>query len=291
MKKLVQVITVGLLLSLTAHAKNKISTANALLTPRLFTVTPTASSKLLYYGGPVIAHVKVVPVFWSNRVKANIQGAMDDFYSSYVNSKHMDWLNAEYGTNKVALDGRQGTNQTITRGQSVAPIVINPITTKKQITDEEVQAEIAAQIDAGQLPKPDSDTIYMTHFPTDMQISIEGMTSCFSFGGYHSGSKNEKYGDIFYAVLPDCAFGAMDTEASLNSATFVASHELIEAVTDAYPTPGDKPAYPQAWNAADGNEIADLCQNDGTTNLVGAKATYQISLEWSNSRNICYNGQ
>lgn len=290
MKKIVQVLTVGLLLSLTAQAKNKVFTANALLTPRLFTVTPTAGSKLLYYGGPVIAQVKVVPIFWSNRVKANIQGAMDDFYSSYVNSKHMDWLNAEYATNKVALDGRQGTNQTITRGQSVAPVLITPTLAQKQITDQEVQAEIVAQIDAGTLPKPDSDTLYMIHFPSDVQISIEGMTSCFSFGGYHNGSKNQKYGDLFYSVLPDCSFTVEDSEASLNSATFVASHELIEAVTDAYPTPGDKPAYPQAWNAADGSEIADLCQN-GTASLVGAKATYQISLEWSNSRNICYNGQ
>ncbi|MFZ3228745.1 MAG: hypothetical protein WA160_00975 [Pseudobdellovibrio sp.] len=288
MKILITLIGFIALSSLSAQAKNKFFTANALLVPKL-SVTPTASTKLLYYGGPVISHVKVVPIFWSSRVKPNIQGAMDDFYTSYVNSKHMDWL-SEYATNVTALDGRQGTNQVIGRGQSIASILIQPVLTKKQISDVEVQNELVAQIDAGHLPKPDSDTLFMIHFPSDIQIVIEGMTSCFSFGGYHNGAKNEKYGDLFYAVLPDCAFSTMDAEATLSSATFVAAHELIEAVTDAYPTPGDKPAFPQAWNAADGNEIADLCSTGGST-LVGANATYKISLEWSNSRNTCYDGQ
>lgn len=276
-----------LLTSLTAQAKNKFFTANALLTPKL-NVQPKATTKLLYFGGPVISEVKVVPVYWSSRVKPAIQNAMDDFYTSYVNSKHMDWL-TEYNTNLTAVDGRAGTNQTIHRGTSIAPILMTPNLTAKQVTDEQVQNEIEKQIDSGVLPKPDSNTLYMIHFPQDMQITIEGMQSCFSFGGYHNGAKNAKYGDLFYSVLPDCAF-ALDDAASLSSTTFVAAHELIEAVTDAYPTPGSSPAYPQAWNANDGSEIADLCQNGGST-LVGAKASYNISLEWSNSRGLCYNGQ
>jgi hypothetical protein len=288
MKKLTSLLVLSVLVTISAQAKNKFFTANALLVPKL-QVQATANTKLLYYGGPVISQVKVVPVYWSSRVKTNIQEAMDDFYSSYVNSKHMDWL-TEYNTNATAVDGRQGTNQFINRGSSIAPTLVQPILTKKQISDVEIQKEIIGQIDSGALPKPDSNTLYMIHFPSDMQIVIEGMTSCFSFGGYHNGVNNPKYGDLFYSVLPDCAFGVENTDASLSSTTFVAAHELIEAVTDAYPTPGDKPAFPQAWNAADGNEIADLCQN-GNGTLVGAKGSYTISAEWSNKRNACYNGE
>ncbi len=271
-----------------AQAKNKLYTANSLLVPKIQPAAPLAAKKLIYYGGPVIEKVHAVPVYWSNAVNSQIQNAMDDFYSSYVNSKHMDWL-SEYNTNLSAVDGRTGTNQKISRGTSTTPILIQPALTSKQITDEQIRIELASQIDAGTLPRPDSNTIYMIHFPSDISISIEGMSSCFSFGGYHNGEKNQKYGDLFYAVLPDCGF-MKNSQGSLSSATFVASHELIEAVTDAYPTPGSSPAYPQAWNDTGGSEIADLCQS-GESTLNGAKANYTISLEWSNSRGTCYDGK
>lgn len=280
---------VGLFLitGISAQAKNKFLTRGSILVPKTY-VESASGSKLTYFGGPVISHVKAVPVFWTSRVHPDIQKVMGEFYAAYVQSKHMDWL-TEYNTNVTAVDGRAGTNQVISRGESIPSILIQPNLTKKQITDEEIQKEIAMQIDAGTLPRPDSNTLYMIHFPSDVQISIEGMYSCFSFGGYHNGAKNEKYGDLFYAVLPDCVF-ALDSQASVTGATFVASHELIEAVTDAYPTPGSSPAYPQAWNDVGGNEIADICQ-DGRAQLNGLNTNYTISLEWSNSRSKCYNGE
>lgn len=287
--QLLKALTLVLILSstMTAQAKNKFYTKGALLTPRPWTET-TENTKLVYYGGPVISHVKAVPVFWNSKVNSEIQKVMSDFYGTYVHSKHMDWL-SEYNTNLTAVDGRQGTNQYIHRGEAIPSILLKPNLTQSQITDDEIRKEIEMQVDAGVLPKPDSDTLYMIHFPADVQITIEGMYSCFSFGGYHNGYKSEKYGDTFYAVLPDCVF-ALDTEASVSSATFVASHELIEAVTDAYPTPGSSPAYPQAWNDVGGQEIADICQN-GRGKLAGLNGEYTISLEWSNSRNKCYDGE
>ena len=102
----------------------------------------------------------------------------------------------------------------------------------------------------------------MIHFSRDMQISIDGGISCFSFGGYHNGYVSAKHGNVFYAVLPECSSG-------FSGVTYVASHELIEAVTDPFPTPGSSPAYPQAWNAVDGNEIADLCNGGNAVGLCG----------------------
>ena len=109
----------------------------------------------------------------------------------------MDWL-TEYNTSVKAVDGRDGTNQVLGQGEATPSILIQPILTSKKITDVEIQKEIEMQIDAGNLPRPDSNTLYMIHFPQDVQISIERMFSCFSFGGYHNGVKNAKYGDTFY---------------------------------------------------------------------------------------------
>lgn len=283
MIKLFAIAVLTFLLSATSLAKNKFNTHNALLVPK---ITATESNTLLYFGGPVISNVKVFTVFWNDRVSADVKNGISDFYSAYVTSSYMDWLN-EYATNIKAVDGRVGTGQTINRGTVIGEKMLTPSIASKKITDEQIQAELEKQIDAGVLPKPDSNTLYMIHFSKDIQITIEGMTSCFSFGGYHNGVKNPKHGDLFYGVMPECSvFG----DSGFDSITYVSSHELIEAITDPFPTPGSNPAFPQAWNTSDGSEITDICNGSGTT-LKGPKADYSISLNWSNSRNSCYNGQ
>ncbi len=268
-------------------AKNKFNTHNSLLQVQFPKSDQSSASgnPLLYYGGPVISNVKVFTVLWNDRVSAQVKTGITDFYRAYVDSQHMDWLN-EYTTSVKAVDGRAGTAQSIGRGQVLGEKTLTPSVSAKRITDAQIQQEIEKSIDAGLLPRPDKDTLYMTHFSKDIQISIEGMTSCFSFGGYHNAFKSEKYGNIFYGVMPECSsFGS----GSFGSITFVSAHELIEAVTDPFPTPGSSPAFPQAWNAVDGNEIADLCGS--STTLKGPKADYTISMEWSNSRNSCYDGK
>src|SRR5262249_41764676 len=71
--------------------------------------------------------------------------------------------------------------------------------------------------------------------------------------------------------------------------TIVSSHEALEAVTDPFPTPGDKPAYPQAWNTNDGQEIADLCQSQSGT-VTGHGLTSKVSGEWDNKSSSCLSG-
>jgi len=283
------IIALALVVSSTSFAGNKFNYHGALLVPQFHATDAdvvTQAKPLLYYGGPVLSQVKVMTVLWNDQVSADVKTGISDFYAAYVDSQHMDWL-AEYSTNLTAVDGRQGTGQTIGRGSFIGEKILTPSFAGKKISDEQIQAELIKQIDAGILPKPDSQTLYMIHFPAKMQIVIEGMTSCFSFGGYHNGVKTTQYGDLFYGVMPECSmFGG----ANFGEITYVSAHELIEAVTDPYPTPGSSPAYPQAWNAADGNEIADLC-NGGSATLKGPKANYKITLEWSNSRNRCYDGQ
>lgn len=248
------------------------------------------ASGLKYYGGPVIEQVKGVTVFWNRDVDSETQRTITNFYRDYVNSQHMDWLN-EYSTNINAMDGRKGTNQTIRRGSWLGEVTLNPSITKRNLQDEEIQSEIEKQIDLGFLPLPDANTLYALHFPSNIQITIEGMSSCISFGGYHYFFKSQKYGNIYYTVIPTCSFRVNSQKEmdSLQSTTFVASHEIIEAITDAMPTAGSNPAYPQAWTTTGAEEIADICQHGLSFSF--PTGTYYISYEWSNSRNRCYDGR
>ncbi len=295
MKKInTMVLSLLVLISFSAEAKNIFTQRNSfnvnfeVVFPQDTAPADPQSGKLLYYGGLVIAQPKVQVVFWNKDINAQIKANMSDFYSTYLNSQHMDWL-SEYSTEGlVAVDGRQGTNQKIQRGQVTGEVVLTPVNTARSLKDADIQAELVKQIDNGSLPAPDDNTLYMIHFPKNIRISIDGATSCMSFGGYHFGFKDARYGNIFYGVMPECgSFGGV----TLDSITEVSAHELNEAITDAYPTPGSSPAYPQAWNDQGGNEIGDICQDRPGTTMTGAKRNYSIVLEWSNSRNSCYDGK
>lgn len=249
-----------------------------------------APSNLLYYGGPVINKVRVYAVFWGQSIAPSFQKDLAGFYAAAANSSLLDWMN-QYATHLKAVDGRDGTRQNITRGSFGGAFVIAPKNTRKDLNDGDLHVEIENQVAAGVLPKPNADTVYMIHFPADVSISIEDHKSCETFCAYHNGFNSAQYGPTFYSVMPDlnagaCSFGC---GGGFNGTTEVSSHELTEAVTDPFPTPGDKPAYPQAWNTHDGQEIADLC-TFGSADLRTPTRTYKLSKIWDNASRSCYGG-
>jgi hypothetical protein len=247
---------------------------------------PSSSGGLLYYGGPVIPNAKVYAVFWGDGVDAETKSKIGPFFSNILDSTYMDWL-SEYDTNRGAVDGRRGTGQHIGRGSFAGAIAIRPGNASKALTDDMVQKELDAQIAAGKLPPASENSLYMIYFPAGVSISIEGQRSCSSFCAYHEGFKSPRDGaSIFYGIMPVCGWGC---GGGFEGLTAVSSHECLEAITDPFPTPGDKPAYPQAWNDAGGQEIADLCQSNSGT-VTGHGITSTVSGEWDNSINGCNNG-
>ena len=258
-------------------------------------VTSPKGGNLLYYGGMVLTHVKVTAVFWGQGVNADIQTGIGGFYTSVVNSTYLDWM-SEYNTNVKAVDGRDGTNQSIGRGSYSGSVTITPANANTTVSDADVRNELARQIADKKLPAPDENSIYMIHFPPGITITAsDGSVSCQRFCGYHDGFKDTaSASDIFYAILPDvasgaCSFGCGSDGNSFNNETSIASHELLEAVTDPFPTPGDKPAFPQAWNTTDGQEIGDLCAQINTT-LTTANRTYVLQQQWDNATAACAPG-
>jgi hypothetical protein len=258
------------------------------------------AKKFQYYGGPVIGHARVMTVFWGSKVNASIQSAMPVFYQGVVNSTYLDWLN-QYDTNVNAVDGRAGTNQTVGRGSYGGTFTIRPSHgTAALVTDDQIQAELEDQIVAGNLPAATADTLYMIHFPAGLKITMSDgnggtAASCQQYCAYHFGFASSKLkANVYYGVMPDlssfaCSMGCGMGLGLVDRTTVSSSHELIEAITDAFPTPGNTPGYPQAWNTVDGSEIGDVCQGSNGKLQIGAKV-FTVQQEFDNLKGSCTTG-
>jgi hypothetical protein len=232
-------------------------------------------SDMNYYGGPVFEDVKVVSVMWNSSVLANTQEQIPLFTSAIVSSSYTDMLGRYHTRYRHAINGHKGTHQAIDRGTYLGQVVLTPKNQGTVLTDADVQAELEHQIRKGNLPPQDLNTLYMVYFPSNITIEIDGLASCVVFGGYHSATQTGKWNkrhNIFYAVLPECNSG-------FDFLTFAASHEFAEATTDNIPTVGVLPDFPQAWNDAQGMEVADKCSTSGTlTSTAGSWEVAQIYL-------------
>ena len=247
------------------------------------------SGGLVYFGGPVISNVKVYAVFWGDTVNAETQQKIGPFFANMLDSTYMDWL-SEYDTNIQAVDGRQGTGQHIGRGSFAGSVTLHPANAASALTDTMIQQELDAQIAAGALPPSDENTLYMVYFPKGVSISDGSDRSCSTFCAYHEAFKSATSGaSVFYGVMPDCGAGCSDGGSAFDGLTVSSSHECLEAVTDPFPTPGNSPAYPQAWNDTSGEEVGDLC-TQGSSTVTGHGTQNTVQWEWDNSIGGCSKG-
>ncbi len=250
-----------------------------------------AGAHLTYYGGKVIQNVKVKQVIYGSgtyipEVTSSTAPNVGSFYQQVTNSAHYDWL-SEYNTASPA--------QVIGRGSFIGAVTIAPAASRNgaTITDAQIQAEIQAQITAGALPAADDNTIYMVNFPSGKSIS-QGTSSSCSAGGFcaYHGTFKSGAQNVYYGVLPymgagsGCATGC-GAGTAFNNQTSVASHELIEAVTDAEVGIATVVGPPLAWYDSTNGEIGDIC-NASQGSIVGTDGfTYTVQQEFSNSSNAC----
>jgi hypothetical protein len=236
-------------------------------------------AKLTWYGGPVIERASVVAVLWGD-VDAQVSARIGDFYSALTKSSYFAWL-SEYDT----------TSQQIGQGSLAGVVSIAPAHKGKALTDAQIEKELAAQIRKGVLPKPDLNTVYMVHFPPGAVVSMGGAHSCEpgGFCGYHSSFRSGR-SRVRYAVLPDMSSGSgCDTgcgSSPFAAVTSVASHELVEAVTDPDVGLAKGLGPPLAWYDSANGEIGDICAGrDGK--LRGGGATWTVQKQWSNNAGAC----
>jgi len=267
---------------------------------------------LTYWGGPVISNIHVIAVFWGPNVNTAISGTpgISQFFTDITTSRYFDLL-TEYSTVGVQGSGTPAasSNQTIGHGTFDGQFTITPSICPGPaactVTDAQVQAELASQINAGHLPQPVSDnqgnvnSFYMIYFPPGITITLDPLTqSCVQFCAYHSNTPSTltpKF--VPYGVEPDfappsgCSKGCGGNLALFDNVTEVTSHEMSEAITDALVGSATATAPPLAWY--DPNpvsnplaEIGDICIAQGVSVPAG-NTTYVVQREFSNLQNDC----
>src|SRR5262249_37765971 len=146
-------------------------------------ITPRIAG-LTYFGGPLLTHVEVHPVFWNSATK--LQSNINSFYPAVVNGSPLYALLAQYN---------------IGFGSAVNGIV--DTSTTRNVTDAMVQSRISTLIGNGRLPAPNANTYYPVHFPSGMRITApDGSRSCVQFCAYH-GTFVRNGVNVNYGVVPD----------------------------------------------------------------------------------------
>ncbi len=165
-----------------------------------------------------------------------------------------------------------------------------------------LQSYLAGLFASGSLPAPDAHSLYVFYVPDSISINLDGALSCQVFGGYH-GSVAVEGLDVPYAIVPLCdPEGTAQGVAELTleqTATFAASHEIVEAATDPHAAealPGASPnstaglgwyltdAASAAWTLPAGGEVADLCVDIlGLGQDRWTEDGYVVQRVWSNT--------
>ena len=261
----------------------------------------TVYGTLSYYGGPIVANAKIVQVNWNGSIDPTIRDGMGGFYTALTRSELFEWLDTDYATtgnaNAGSHAGQPGTNQDIGYGSFTGSFNLGQ-SAASPVADSAIQTALTTAFDHHTLPAPDANTIYMIQFPPGMIIidpSVHQSCQTGSFCAYHY--KTTYNGQpVLYGVLPDmsqgCKTGCGSDPSYFNNGTAVASHELIEVVTN----PGALISgrdYPTSWANASldpgTSEIGDLCADDHATIAAPQPggAYYVVQTEHDNASSRC----
>jgi hypothetical protein len=250
--------------------------------------------------------MQVVQVLWGTgaylpQISGTGAPSLASFYRSLLASPYVDWL-AQYDTTTASGPGGATSRQVIGRGTFLRQVTITPSSTNdgSTVQDANIQAELASQIAAGVLPSPsrdaagNSNTYYAVFFPPGKSIAIGQMSSCVSGGfcAYH-GTVQTAAGEVFYGVHPDmqtgsgCFTGCGGAASVFGNQTSVASHEMVETMTDPEVGLAAAVAAPIAWYDPTNGEIGDICNAQQGSVLGSDGVTYVVQLEFSNAANDC----
>jgi hypothetical protein len=232
--------------------------------PEVERVAAAVAPQLTYRAGPLLTAVEVYTVFWgvqwNQAPQTVVMKNMNLFFDYILTSALLDQL-GEYSV----------PGQNIGHGARTGSTILTSPAPSASVQDSEIQQLLQQEIAGGNLPAPNSNTLYFVFLPPGTQVVQGGAASCQDFCGYHDSAS----GNIFYAVMPypGCS-GCTGGLTVADALTSTSSHELCEAITD--PVPG------QGWYDDNNGEIGDICA--WKTRVLGG---YTIQLEWSNNAGAC----
>lgn len=286
-----------------------------------FGVGQSMAKPYQYLGGEVVSNPEIVVVYWGTQ-PPGLNSQLDRFYSQIVSSNYFNLL-AEYNT----------PQQTIGIPRFIGSFQINQGRRAKAIDTVAIARGIDQHILSGRLPQPNANTIYMVHFgrstPPAMGTNILGNVIGANVGegfcAYHFTARTQvpitppalyAYGPkLRIAVVPEASgISGCTRRKILDSATYLATHELVETITNPdsvivgmLPLAGEtllcnNIAIPQVLGAGNANsswawasttmnqlcnpnEIADQCGSASFKTSGGSIHT--VTQMWQNSAGVC----
>ena len=204
-------------------------------------------------GGPRLAHPQIVTVTFAGDPR---RASFEAWAQWIATSLWLASVGAEYGVGLGAVAGA----------------VQRPDAAPATWTSGDIEAYLGRGITDGTIPRPSGglgDALYLVYLPSTTTATatfVDGITgvSCTDWLAFH-GEAHASGLDFSYAVMADCG-SASDALTPLEHIEQAASHELIEAATDAFPV--TRPAWQlavdhdDAWFSAFRFEVenGDLCE-------------------------------
>jgi hypothetical protein len=255
---------------------------------------------------PIIPNVQIETVYfgsaWAGKASNPAQSAelaaeakdLNGFFSAITGSHYMDALSQYYCLNSYGSTIRPGYGQF-----AKADFVPGQMVSGQTIPESVIQTMLANEIQSGNLDAPNGNTLYMVFMPPGVSEAGDlggprGHHSSFAYGGgyayfatiEHPTTQDPATGKFFQPV------GAVGTETTFQFMTEVASHEMVEAISDPM---GNVPGDAAWWDRNQGDntyrdEIGDIAQDNppsgGTMALEGTNgAGYVVQKYWSNQAN------
>jgi hypothetical protein len=248
---------------------------------------------------PIIPNVQVETVFygsvWSSGQQVtgyqNINGVeltneaqdLDQFFATITKSSYMDGLSQYTGSN-----GAPGHGQFIGADfvAGLSPNGNNPanwsMSQTTSLSDQQIQGMLQGEMNSNRIPAPDGNKLYMVFLPPGVGVA-DG-----SGGGHHGSFTTTSGVRAYYAIIdhPLSGFspGLGNSLTRLQQLTLVASHEMVEAITDPMVN------YRTAWidrnskllDPLSGQEIGDITQNQPPPGgWIAIDAGYVVQKYWS----------
>ena len=216
----------------------------------------------VYGGGSVLAAPNVVTVtfagngFASDLASFGASIASSSYWSSVTSDLTCDGAIACIGPGPTG----SAAVSSVAIGSSYADLVGpgGPGNTLQPFLQSVIQAFPSSQ-------QPQANSLYVFYIPASTTITLDGSQGCASFGGYHN-TMMVGATQVVYAVVLDC--GTREQLSEEQAITFSASHEILEASSDAVITAAGpetgysldetvQGSYP--WLTLGLSEIGDLC--------------------------------
>jgi hypothetical protein len=268
---------------------------------------PLSPQVMNYYGGPVVAHAQVVMVNWGAGASATLKTAMPVLYADLVDSDYWSLLELYSTAGAYTYDGTPGSDQRFGRGTFVGSFSITPsaCASSCEVTSAQVNAELASQIAAGNLPATvfdaagNADTVYLVYFPSTVTVvASSGSKSCMQFCAAYSALEAANSAIVPVGLFPnvhaDCPSGCEGGDSEVPVAEKLHSQLLVDMVTDPGAAVAASYAPPMGWYAnvplGNSGSPAYFCRNaPGPSSITINGHSHRAARIWSEFNGACLN--